>query len=108
MAAVLWTRRERQGVKPLWSWTKLRDRQGWQLVVVFTVAANFTTNIVYFMLFRDTATPDLNEGVLQLLRGSSALPWTELLALFAGMVILAPLSEEWLFRGVLQGALCAR
>lgn len=104
---LLWANRHRLGAKPLWNPVELRDRRGWALSgAAFLIVA--VANAARIFLQPETPLPTVNEAMLAVMSNSPSTPWLLLIILGFSMVILAPLAEEWLFRGILQSALGAR
>ena len=95
--------RWRSGVKPLWQEEELRDWRFWCLLgaaVCLCVGANLTRLWLAEGSVRLSA-GDLTAGLGPVSLGPS-------LAIIAAAVGLAPVAEEWFFRGVVQGALTRR
>lgn len=104
---LLWLTRGRQGAKRLWDSRELRDARAWGLVAVGFVVS-LGVNLFRVAIEQDIPMPTVNQAMIDAMAGAGSIPWAILLAFFIGMVILAPLAEEWLFRGILQTALGAR
>lgn len=102
--ALLLVVRRYAGAKPFWDKRDLLDWKNWVLALgALVVSAG--ANVVRMVIERDPAAPELNQQIMALVESSDATPWAPLLMLGAAVVILAPLTEEWLFRGILLPAL---
>lgn len=96
--------RLKPGTKPLWDNRDLKDWRNWVLALgalLFSAAAN----VARIWVEKDPAIPDLNKQVLEMMETSPSTPWGPLLTLGIAVVILAPLTEEWFFRGLLLPAI---
>lgn len=92
------------GTKPLWDSRDLKDWRNWVLAFgALIVSAG--ANLARIWLEKDPSVPDLNQQVLSMMESSPSTPWGPLLTLGLAVVILAPLTEEWFFRGLLLPAL---
>jgi len=96
--------RRRAGAKPLWDSRDLKDWRNWLLALVALVVAA-GANVARMFIERDPAAPELNQQIMAMVERSPSTPWAPLLTLGIAVVILAPLTEEWLFRGILVPAL---
>lgn len=101
---LLLTVRRWTGAKPLWDRRDLKDWRNWLLALAALVIAA-GANIARMILERDPAAPELNQQILAMVERSPSTPWAPLLTLGIAVVVLAPLTEEWLFRGILMPAL---
>lgn len=101
---LLLTQRNRPGAKPLWDRRDLQDWRNWALALgALLISAG--ANIARIVIERDPAAPALNQDVLALINESPSTPWGPLLTLGVTVVVLAPLTEEWLFRGIVLPAI---
>jgi membrane protease YdiL (CAAX protease family) len=105
--ALLLSQRRRMGARPLWDWQDLQDWRGW-LRSAAVLGGCALANLLRVALTREAATPALNQEVLDLAAGAAAVRWMQLGTIAVTIVVLAPLTEEWLFRGILQPALAER
>jgi membrane protease YdiL (CAAX protease family) len=101
---LLLLQRRRTGARPLWDSADLRNPWAWGGVAL-TLLACFVANALHIYFVPQGDPPALNRDVLDLISQSRQIPWGPLALVFASTVLLAPLTEEWLFRGILQPAL---
>jgi membrane protease YdiL (CAAX protease family) len=92
------------GAKPLWDRRDLADWKNW-LLALGALVISAGANVVRIFVEKDPAAPALNEQILALAEAPGGTPWAPLLMLGTAVVILAPLTEEWVFRGILLPAL---
>lgn len=100
---ILYRHRSRGGVKPLWCSEELRSVRTW-LLLGAAVGLCVGANLLRIWLM---------EGGLHLHTGNLAaepgpVRWGPTLAIIAAASVLAPVAEEWFFRGILQEALTRR
>lgn len=104
---LLLVQRRRQGAKPLWDAADFRNPLAW-IGAGVTLLACFAANAIRIYFVPHAEVPALNRDVIDLISGSAHMPWGPLLLVFLSTVVLAPLTEEWLFRGILQQSLGER
>lgn len=104
---LLLSQRGRSGAKPLWDPADLKDWRGWALALS-VLGGCALANVIRMYISPDASTPALNQEVLALVQNAATVPWAQLLTVGFTIVVLAPLTEEWLFRGILQQALGVR
>jgi membrane protease YdiL (CAAX protease family) len=92
------------GAKPLWDRRDLQDWRNWLLALI-ALLVSAGANVARFFLEKDPAAPELNQQIMALVDSPNGTPWAALLMLGTGVMILAPLTEEWVFRGILLPAL---
>lgn len=90
----------RGGVKPLFQDEELRDGRFWAILGV-ALALCVGANLLHMGLVQGGLRPDLAAGLGPVQWGPSA-------AVMGAAVGLAPVAEEWFFRGIVQGALVRR
>jgi membrane protease YdiL (CAAX protease family) len=106
LGLLLWQRR-RLGAMPLVDREELRDWRSWVLagsVVLFSYAVT----VARVLWEPNPEIPDLNQEMLELVTHPEAVPWGPVLVMGLCIVVLAPLTEEWLFRGIVQHILGVR
>lgn len=106
LALLLWQRR-RVGAKPLFDRAELRDRTGW-LLACGVLVLSYGITVGRTLWESNPEIPTLNQDVLTLMDRPGAVPWVPLAIMGLCIVVLAPLTEEWLFRGILQEVLGTR
>lgn len=90
----------RGGVKPLFQDEELRDGHFWAILGL-SLALCVGANLLHMGLMQGDLRPDLAAG-----RGP--VQWGPSAAVMGAAVGLAPVAEEWFFRGIIQGALTRR
>jgi membrane protease YdiL (CAAX protease family) len=90
----------RGGVKPLFQDEELRDGRFWATLGL-AVALCVGANLLHMGLVQGGLGPDLSTG-------PGPVQWGPSVAVLGAAVGLAPVAEEWFFRGILQGALGRR
>lgn len=103
----LWLTRERTGRPPLWAGAELAHYLPWSIAAAF-VATSTGANYLRAVIQPDLPVPELNQMVVGLAAQQGLGSWVPLALMAFGMVILAPVTEEWFFRGILQPALARR
>lgn len=104
---LLWANRRRLGARALWDSVDLRDRRGWiEAGAAFLLVP--VVNVVRVMVQSDAPLPTVNKSLMSLATDPSSLPWVLLAMLGSAMVFVAPVAEEWLFRGIFQPILADR
>jgi membrane protease YdiL (CAAX protease family) len=101
---LLWSQSRRSGAKPLWNAVELRDLRAWVLCAA-VLAANYGAGLVQYLLLPQAQRPDLDARLASMITGPSGIEWPSFLPLAVFIILLAPVTEEWLFRGILQPAL---
>lgn len=99
--------RRRGGAKPLWDSRDLRDGRAWALAGAILLVC-YGANILRIWLEPEPSVPELNQQMLSMVAQPEAIAWLPLALTGICIVILAPLTEEWLFRGILQPAIYRR
>lgn len=92
------------GAKPLWDRRDLQDWRNW-LLALGALAVSAGANVARILIEENPAAPELNKQIMALASSPEGRPWLPLLMLGAAVMILAPLTEEWVFRGILLPAL---
>lgn len=92
------------GAKPLWDKRDLQDWRNW-LLALGALLVSAGANVARFFIEKDPAAPQLNQQIMALIDSPGGTPWAPLLMLGIAVMILAPLTEEWVFRGILLPAL---
>lgn len=95
--------RRRGGVKPLWQEEELSDGRFW-LLLVGAVALCMGANLIRDWL----AAGGLRLNLAGLAAGAGPVQWGPSLVEIGAAAGLAPIAEEWFFRGIVQGALTRR